>query len=482
MLVTFDISAGGTVTDTEALMVNYLRCVKAIATASAASTPSVSPITAPGAIVMATISGTTLTIQSVTSGTVAVGQTLGGSGITGTMTISSGSALSWVITNPNSVSISSSTSISCGTLGAGNCIVSVISNTEAGGWTASSSDTTPTTGYSAANASIPSYICDLYVQNTGKTTYPYQKATFATNPSYAFSNASSPTYAKVTAYHFASATSSATVSMPLTLNASNPQYHLNDTTTIAAHLVSPASCLAANNSATLFHTMACTENYIHIIHPYYILSMGYRETQAWEANYNDNPPIYGFGISTITDTYLYPNASYAWMRSMSGSGGVNSNIAFGANHSTAVAGAYTNAVTGYSMTTGTGAVNYYDTGSARTGGSASPGTRNGLVPLMHLSGIGDGIYPIIIGPNVDANGAWVPPAIPINISIQLYNPSIYMNTGGKVKGLYKSLSNHKGSYTMTNYYTAGATYTVDGDSYYPVLGGRGYDLFLVRKA
>ena len=72
MLVTFDISAGGTVTDTEALMVNYLRCVKAIATAAAASTPSVSPITAPGAIVMATISGTTLTIQSVTSGTVAV--------------------------------------------------------------------------------------------------------------------------------------------------------------------------------------------------------------------------------------------------------------------------------------------------------------------------------------------------------------------------------------------------------------------------
>jgi hypothetical protein len=271
--------------------------------------------------------------------------------------------------------------------------------------------------------------------------------------------------------------------MPLTFNANNPQYHLNDTTTTAAHLVSPISCLAVNNSASLFHTMACTENYIHIIHPYYIVSCGYRETQAWEANYTDNPPIYGFGISTITDVYTNPNASYAWMRSINGSGSVNTAYTFGNNHSIATAGAYTNAVTGYAVNTGATTLQYYESGAARTGGGSVAGGRSGLVPLMHLSSVGDGVYdPILIGPNADANGAWVPPAIPINISIQLYNPTIFLNTGGKVKGLYKSLSNHKGSYTMTNFYTAGATYTVDSDSYYPVLGGRGYDLFLVRKA
>ena len=418
MLVTFDISAGGTVTDTEALMVNYLRCVKAIATAAAASTPSVTPLTGPSA------------------------------------------------------------------LGAGNCIVSVISNTEAGGWTASSSDTTPTTSFSATNASIPSYICDLYVQNTGKTTYPYQKVTFATNPSYAFSSVSSPTYAKVTAYHFASATSSATVSMPLTFDANNPQYHLNDTTTTGAHLVSPISCLAANNSASLFHTMACTENYIHIIHPYYIVSCGYRETQAWEANYTNNPPIYGFGISTITDLYTNPSASFAWMRSINGSGAVNTAYSYGRDHTIATNAVYTNAVTGYTQSTASTGPNYLDALAARTGGGTSLGSRNGLVPLMHLAGIGDGSYGrAIIGPNADANGAWVPPAIPINISFQWTDgTNVSTNTGGKVKGLYKSLSNGKGNYTMTNFYTAGATYTVDSDSYYPVLGGRGYDLFLVRKA
>ena len=418
MLVTFDISAGGTVTDTEALMVNYLRCVKAIATASAASTPSVTPLTGPSA------------------------------------------------------------------LGAGNCIVSVISNTEAGGWTASSSDTTPTTSYSATNASIPSYICDLYVQNTGKTTYPYQKVTFATNPSYAFSNASSPTYAKVTAYHFASATSSATVSMPLTFDANYPQYHLNDTTSIAAHLVSPISCLAANNSATLFHTMACTENYIHIIHPYYIVSCGYRETQAWEANYTNNPPIYGFGLSTIGDVYVNPSASYAWMRSIGGSGNVGTAYVYGNNHSVAVAAAYSNPVTGSPQTTASGPVPAYDNLAARTGSGSVLGARNTLLPLMFIAGVGDGTYGrAVIGPNLDANGAWVPPAIPIVISLQMTDGTyVNMNNGGKVKGLYKSLSNGKGNYTMTNYYTAGATYTVDGESYYPVLGGRGYDLFLVRKA
>jgi hypothetical protein len=422
MLVTFDISAGGTVTDPKALSINYLRCVKAIATASASSTPSVTPLTGPSA------------------------------------------------------------------LGAGNCIVSVISNTEAGGWTASSSDTTPTTSYNASNASIPSYITDLYVQNTGKTTYPYQKVTFATNPSYAFSNASYPTYPKITAYHFASATSSATVSMPLTFDANYPQYHLNDTTTVAAHLVSPASCLAANNSATLFHTMACTENYIHIIHSYYILSCGYRETQAWEANYNNNPPIYGFGVSTITDVAVNPDAAYAWMRSISGSGSVNTAYTFGNNHSVAAAGTYTNSVTGYTKNNGAVTAGYIDLLAARNGGGATAGARNGLVPLMLLSGLDDPTYKPsspIIGPNTDANGAWVPPAIPINISMQSYNSSsssLFMNTGGKVKGLYKSLSNGKGQFTMSNFYTAGATYTVDGDSYYPVLGGRGYDLFLVRKA
>jgi len=66
-----------------------------------------------GAVINASISGTTLTIQSVSQGTVAVGQTLSGPGITGNMSISSGSALSWVISNPNSVSITSSTSIMC---------------------------------------------------------------------------------------------------------------------------------------------------------------------------------------------------------------------------------------------------------------------------------------------------------------------------------------------------------------------------------
>lgn len=68
------------------------------------------------------------------------------------------------------------------------------------------------------------------------------------------------------------------------------------------------------------------------------------------------------------------------------------------------------------------------------------------------------------------------------------NPIIYRidrtgayNSGGKMSGLFKSMSNGGGRFNMALYYTAGGTYTVDNDPYYPVVvGPNGYDMFLVR--
>ena len=65
-----------------------------------------------------------------------------------------------------------------GTYASGDCIVEVVSNAEAGGWTSSAS-TTVTPSYSATNATY--YMVDLYNMSTGKTTYPYYKTTFTTN-------------------------------------------------------------------------------------------------------------------------------------------------------------------------------------------------------------------------------------------------------------------------------------------------------------
>ena len=64
-------------------------------------------VATPGATFTGSISGTTLTISAspAISGTVSIGQTLSGTGITGIVSISSGSALSWVIKNPNNISV-----------------------------------------------------------------------------------------------------------------------------------------------------------------------------------------------------------------------------------------------------------------------------------------------------------------------------------------------------------------------------------------
>jgi hypothetical protein len=71
--------------------------------------------------------------------------------------------------------------------------------------------------------------------------------------------------------------------------------------------------------------------------------------------------------------------------------------------------------------------------------------------------------------------------------IQMQVPGSY-NSGGKAKGIYKSLSSAANgtaagaNLVISTFYTAGATYTVDGDPYYPVATGvGGQDLFLVRR-
>lgn len=59
---------------------------------------------APGAVFQGAISGTTLTVSSVTSGQVQVGQTLSGSNVTAGTTVVSGAGSSWVVSASQTVS------------------------------------------------------------------------------------------------------------------------------------------------------------------------------------------------------------------------------------------------------------------------------------------------------------------------------------------------------------------------------------------
>ena len=123
MLCKINPTLGGA-TDERARAINFLRAIQAICTAPAGSTPSVASVTTPTA--------------------------------------------SPVI----------------GTNGSVNIITEVISNVEAGGWTASAS-TNITSNYSDTFTSR--YTVDLY-RDSGKAAYPYRKLSFRTNPVYSFNS------------------------------------------------------------------------------------------------------------------------------------------------------------------------------------------------------------------------------------------------------------------------------------------------------
>jgi hypothetical protein len=193
---------------------------------------------------------------------------------------------------------------------------------------------------------------------------------------------------------------------------------------------------------------------------------GYRETQGWEDNFNDNPPVFGCSTNHVAG---FPNSTFAWMRTLKNDGTFNTAGRYYAN----------NAYGNYNSYGGGGYSTNYLTFQASNGGTSDTGTArmNGVVagPLFSLTSQGSNI---VYAPAVDSStGTLVPCAYPINIAT--YGNGTF-SIGGALKGVYKSLSNG-GWYTMSNFYTPGATYTINGDPYYPVLFGNGqYDLFLLR--
>jgi hypothetical protein len=99
---------------------------------------------------------------------------------------------------------------------------------------------------------------------------------------------------------------------------------------------------------------------------------------------------------------------------------------------------------------------------------------------------------VTIGPSTDSStGANVPPAYPIvgshigaTINNSQANPilGIAANTGMVLPGIYRSLAGSDAF--MNQFYTAGTTYVVGTENYYPYTVGLNTsfkDLFLIRK-
>jgi hypothetical protein len=353
-----------------------------------------------------------------------------------------------------------------------NCIQSLISNTEAGGWSVSS-ETTASDSYSGANNTVGGALLDLYVQNTSKASYPYHKIAIRQNPSVAFSNATYSSFPYMYLYHGASVTN---VYSDATFSAfTGPSAIVNQRTTPTA--VSGFGALLAQTT-DFPCILAVTANYMHIVQNNYVVSMGYRDTAGWEDGYSDNPPVYHFCTDTrvTTTSKNYPASSFMWARALNNTGSVTAAARYQYAYTAAAVATQPNPVTGVDMNDTVAAAHQAATlSAARVGFSGGPSA-----PIFYLTNhYSSATYIPSYPPGYDsANSTFVPSAYPC--VMQLNRPGVY-NAGGKANGIYKSLSTG-GSMTMTSYYTPGATYTVGSDSYYPALTGLSYDLFLVRKA
>jgi hypothetical protein len=220
-----------------------------------------------------------------------------------------------------------------------------------------------------------------------------------------------------------------------------------------------------------------------------MMYVGLRTTQAWEDSYNDNPPIASvcYDASYYWDQSCGSNASM-WTRTLSSSGTVNSSP-YWYRINNQPSNATSTAVLDVSG-------NYIDPLSCH---STSTSQWNSYIrdpryfwanemqlPMCPSAGFGNfkskvrGNYQVT-GPTTDpSTGTFVPPAFPI---VFAKNTQGAMTAGGTAIGLYKSMS---GSDTfLQQYYTPGQTFVVNNEAYYAyAIGNDGLyrDLFLVRKA
>jgi hypothetical protein len=101
--------------------------------------------------------------------------------------------------------------------------------------------------------------------------------------------------------------------------------------------------------------------------------------------------------------------------------------------------------------------------------------------------VGVGSTGINYSPIVDPNtGILVPPAYPINMMKCVIHESdnslVYFNQGGRLPGIYKSLSGS--DEFMNRYYVPGQNFIVDSENYYPYVTGSDAqyrDMFLIRR-
>jgi len=447
MLCRIDATVGGA-TDEKARAINFLRALQAICTAPAGSTPSVASITTPTA--------------------------------------------SPVI----------------GTSGSVDVIREVISNTEAGGWSVGSV-TNITSNYNASFGSP--YTLDLH-RNSGKATYPFRKLTFRTNP-YSLFSGSYSTYPFIAISHGFDTSSSATTSYLSTLAAfdiptsggvvNRYRFDVNVCNSDAT-----AQTYAPFRPAAGEWLIASTERYFIALSgalggtgsPGQMIYVGLRSTNAWEDQYDDNPPLASvvydggqyFNVSTGSNSSMFArtlqttgtvNSSPAWYR-ISNMASNSTQRDFGnSGFSTLAIGQDIDPLSGYVGHFQNNNNNYSQ--SRQYAEYADFYYGNELqIPMLPIMGACRSKFrsnvhfiPMTVDPST---GIFTPPAWPLSISRNRQNSH---NSGGQLFGIYKSAGGTD-SYLNTHF-TPGQTFVIGNESWYPYVIGNDTlyrDMWLIRRA
>lgn len=358
-----------------------------------------------------------------------------------------------------------------------NQMITVISNTEAGGWSlAGNNNILDANTYSDSFGNT--YQLALY-NDSGKATYPYKMFVYRTNPSYP-PNSSWTNYPVATVHYGCSNSTTAFESgssfgSNYTTGEGTTSTMLYDvgnswtTTQVSQSYVQnrPMDTTSTNNGYFPMgyyygeFYMAATSDYLIFLQGNSSLTYcGTRYTQGWENDYSDNPPLVGLFYTRFN----HPQSVWGWTRYMNTS-------------NTAVQGptaVYHKINQFYSETTSYSNTTYHPlhpiSGITRYQGSSSYTTqyadRHAARMFTYSSGISythpaamwfssnhvannNHIYNGQIGstqwsnqgapyaPIYDSSlGLLVPPAIPI--MYQFYGTNF--NGGGRLKGIYKSLN------------------------------------------
>lgn len=402
-----------------------------------------------------------------------------------------------------------------------NCIVSILANAEAGGWTTSASHNIVNSGAFTSLATSntsgtgnKAYVADFYTAS-GKSAKPYLKMSFTNVGNNYWSVYMSGTNNMQAATH----TTSLLAPIQMAFGCSTSSDFTDGNYSHIRTVIDNANCTSitlnqffpgrgftspylAGSFATgpgvsnnAIYTMAVTKDYCiiweqskansysagysnviggsdsntHLDWSYgSIMYGGLRETQDWENALNNNPPWTAFQFDHNTKSVGSSKDIIATYMTTLTNAGVPSSTAtmYVNNLNTSATSFITTSQTTLTYITASGTMTY-----------AASGRNYGItnMPVFQTRDTSTTALPYILYPPVpdDTTGALVPSAIPIRFE---RNTSESWNSGGPCRGIYKSMGAPLA--TMKLYFSEGQTFTINGDPYMPIVFNE--TMYLVR--